>query len=371
MKTKFLNVFDPLKNERVEIMDQDGKIVNPKLMPKLKDDQILEAYKIMNLSRRQDEFQNKAQRQGRLLSFLSSTGQEASEVGYAFAMIRGKDWLVPGYRNNAAWLTAGMPMRNIMLYWMGNEYGAQSPEGVNLLPPNIIIGSQYSHATGIAFAEKYKQTGGVTLTTTGDGGMSEGETYEAMNFAKLHELPVVFICENNKWAISTPYAKSTKSLNIAVKGIATGIPSIKVDGNDFFAVFAVSQEAIEFARSGNGPVLLELDTYRLGAHSSSDNPKIYRPEEEFQAALLRDPLIRMKNYIIEKGIWDDKKQEDLDKEQDELISNEFNYAEANKDYPLEDVFNFVYESKTSELEEQYNQAKEFYEKYPDAKGGHH
>ncbi|AKU79704.1 pyruvate dehydrogenase (acetyl-transferring) E1 component subunit alpha [Spiroplasma turonicum] len=371
MKTKFLNVFDPLKNQRVELMDKNGKVLNEKLMPKLSDKQVIEAYKLMNLSRRQDEFQNKVQRQGRLLSFLSSTGQEASEVGYAYPLIKGKDWFVPGYRNNAAWLTVGMPMRNIMLYWMGNEYGSKSPEGVNSLPPNIIIGSQYSHATGIAFAEKFKKTGGVALTTTGDGGMSEGETYEAMNFAKLHELPVIFVCENNKWAISTPYAKSTKAINIAVKGIGVGVPSIKVDGNDFFAVYAVVEEALDYARNGNGPVLIECDTYRLGAHSSSDNPKIYRPEDEFQDALTKDPLIRIKNYLINKGVWDDKKQEKLDKEQDEFISNEFDYAEKNKNYPLEDVFNFIYAEKTPELEEQYKEAKEFFEKYPEAKGGHH
>ncbi|AKX34089.1 pyruvate dehydrogenase E1 component subunit alpha [Spiroplasma litorale] len=371
MKTKFLNNFDPLKNERVEIMDQNGKIINPKLMPNIKDTQILEAYKIMNLSRRQDDFQNKVQRQGRLLSFLSSTGQEACEVGYTFPMIKGKDWLVPGYRNNAAWLTAGMPMRNIMLYWMGNEYGAKSPDGINLLPPNIIIGSQFSHASGIAFAEKYKKSGGVVITTTGDGGMSEGETYEAMNFAKLHELPVIFISENNKWAISTPYSKSTKSINIAVKGIGVGIPSIKVDGNDFLACYGVVSEALEYSRNGNGPILIEFDTYRLGAHSSSDNPKIYRPEEEFQEALKRDPLIRMKNYLIEIGLWDEKKQEKLDKKQDETIAAEFEYAEKNKDYPLEDVFNYIYSEKTPELNDQYKEAKDFFDKYPDAKGGHH
>ncbi|ASP28205.1 pyruvate dehydrogenase E1 component subunit alpha [Spiroplasma corruscae] len=372
MKTKFLNVFDPLKNQRVEIMDKTGKIINPKLMPDIKDAKLLEAYKLMNLSRRQDDYQNKLQRQGRLLSFLSSTGQEATEVGYTLPLIKGKDWFVPGYRNNAAWLTMGMPMRNIMLYWMGNEYGAKSPDGVNMLPPNIIIGSQYSHAAGIAFAEKYRKTNAVTVTSTGDGGMSEGETYEAMNFAKLHELPVLFVCENNKWAISTPYSKSTKALNIAVKGIASGVPSIKVDGNDFLAVYSVVSEAIEFIRSGNGPVLIEFDTYRLGAHSSSDNPKIYRPEEEFQEALTRDPLIRMKNYLIENKGWTEKKQEKLDKEQDEFIKAEFEYAEANKAYPLEDVFNYVYAEKTPELEEQYKEAKEFFEKYPDVlKGGHH
>ncbi|AGR41624.1 pyruvate dehydrogenase (acetyl-transferring) E1 component subunit alpha [Spiroplasma taiwanense] len=368
---KFIGKFDPLKNEIVEIMDKNGKIINESLMPKISDKELIEAYKLMNLSRRQDDFQNKAQRQGRLLSFLSSTGQEASEIGFTLPLIKGKDWFVSGYRNNAAWLTVGMPMKNIMLYWMGNEYGGRSPEGVNSLPPNIIIGSQYSQATGIAFAEKYKKTGGVAVTTTGDGGMSEGETYEAMNFAKLHELPVIFICENNKWAISTPYKKSTKSLNIAVKGIASGVPSIKVDGNDFLAVYAVASEAIEYARKGNGPVFIECDTYRLGAHSSSDNPLIYRPQNEFDEALTKDPLIRLKQYLINKKSWDDKKQEKLDNEQDTFIRSEFDWAEANKDYPIEDIFDYQFAKKTPDLEKQYKEAKAFFEAHPEAKGGHH
>ncbi|ATZ18933.1 pyruvate dehydrogenase E1 component subunit alpha [Williamsoniiplasma somnilux] len=369
---KYINKFDPLKNERVEIMDAKGKIINPKLMPEIDNDKLIEAYKLMNLSRRQDDFQNKAQRQGRLLSFLSSTGQEASEVGYAMNLIKGKDWFVSGYRNNAAWLTVGMPIRNIMLYWAGNEFGARSPEGVNSLPPNIVIGSQYSQATGLAFAEKYNKRDGIVLTTTGDGGTSEGEVYEAMNFAKLHEVPCIFVVENNKWAISTPVFQATKSLNFAVKGIAVGMPSIKVDGNDFLAVYGVFKEAAEWVRKGNGPILVECDTYRLGAHSSSDNPDIYRSPEEFEAAKLRDPLIRMKQYLKDQKLWDDKKQTKLDEEQDAFVAAEFEWMEKNKNYGLEDIFNYTYEEMDNDLKEQYSEAKAFFEKYPESKdGGHH
>ena len=367
----YINKFDPTQDQEVKILNEQGEVIDEKLLPKIDKKVLLEAYQLMNLSRRQDDFQNKAQRQGRLLSFLSSTGQEACEAAYSMVMIKGKDWLAPGYRNNTAWLGAGMPMRNIMLYWMGNEFGGQSPKGINLLPPNIIIGSQYSQATGIAFAEKYKKTGGVALSTTGDGGMSEGEVYESMNFAKLHELPVIFICENNKWAISTPVVKSTKSLNAAIKAVAVGMASIKVDGNDFLACYAVMQEAMEFARSGQGPLLIEFNTYRLGAHSSSDNPDIYRPKDEFEAAQGRDPLIRFKNYLIKQKLWDEKKQVALDEEQDLFIRAEFDYAEANKNYPLEDVFNYIYAEKTPELEEQYQEAAKFFQQYPEAKGGHH
>ncbi|WP_339022333.1 thiamine pyrophosphate-dependent dehydrogenase E1 component subunit alpha [Spiroplasma endosymbiont of Crioceris asparagi] len=371
METKYLFKYDPLKNEEVKMLDRNGKIIcDAAILPKISKTELLKAYKLMNLSRRQDDFQNKVQRQGRLLSFLSSTGQEAAEVGYAINLVQGQDWFACGYRNNAAWLTVGMPMKNIMLYWMGNEIGGQSPKGVNSLPPNIIIGSQFSQATGIAFAEKYRKSKAVTLTTTGDGGMSEGETYEAMNFAKLHELPVVFVCENNKWAISTPYAKSTKALNVAVKGIATGTPSIKVDGNDFLACYAVSKECIEYVRNGNGPVLIEFDTYRLGAHSSSDNPDVYRPKPEFAEAQKNDPLIRFKKYLESLKYWDDNQQQALDKEQDEFIHKQFELAEAEKDYPLENVFDFIYEKKTPELEEQLHEAQAFFKTHPRVKGGH-
>ncbi|ENY68727.1 Pyruvate dehydrogenase E1 subunit alpha [Metamycoplasma auris 15026] len=368
---KYLGKFSPIKDEKVCVMDKDGKIINPKLMPQISDEELIDAYKMMNLSRRQDIYQNTMQRQGRLLSFLSSTGQEACEVAYINALNKKLDFFASGYRNSAAWLAMGQLPRNIMLYWVGNEMGGKAPDGINCLPPNIVIGSQYSQAAGIAFGEKHKKTGGVALTTTGDGGTSEGETYEAMNFAKIHELPCIFVVENNKWAISTSLSEQTKSLNFAIKALATGMPSIKVDGNDYLACIGVFKEVIEYARSGNGPVLVECDTYRLGAHSSSDNPDAYRPKGEFEEMKLYDPLIRMKNYLIDKQIWSEEKQTQLDAEQDEFIASEFAWVEKNKDYGLEDIFKYQYDKFDLFLEEQYKEAKEFFDKNPDAKGGHH
>lgn len=368
----YLGKFDPLKDECVRVMDKDGNIINPKLMPKISPEEVLEAYKIMNLSRRQDIYQNTMQRQGRLLSFLSSTGQEVCEVAYINALNKKTDHFASGYRNNAAWIAMGQKIRNIMLYWAGNELGAKSPDGVNSLPPNIVIGSQYSQATGIAFAEKYRKSGGVVVTTTGDGGTSEGETYEAMNFAKLHEVPVVFVCENNQWAISTARKEQTKSLNFAVKAIATGTPSIKVDGNDYLACIGVFKEVVEYVRNGNGPVFVECETYRLGAHSSSDNPDVYRPKGEFEAMQAYDPLVRLKKWLIENKVWSDKQQEELDAEHDKLVAAEFAWVEENKNYGLEEIFKYQYAEMDLFLKEQYEEAKAFFEKYPDAaKGGHH
>ncbi|WP_025250791.1 pyruvate dehydrogenase (acetyl-transferring) E1 component subunit alpha [Spiroplasma sabaudiense] len=368
---KFFEKYDSFKNQRVEILNEEGNVIHEELRSKeLTDEKVLEAYKIMNLSRNQDDYQNKMQRLGKMLSFLSSTGQEATEVGYAMQVKKGADWFVGAYRNNAAWLTAGIPMRNIMLYWAGNETGNIAPEGINVLPVNIPIATQYSQASGIAFAEKYKKTKNVVLTTTGDGGTSEGEFYEAMNFAKLHEVPCVFMVENNKWAISTPRSKATKALNFAIKGVSVGIRNVIVDGNDLFAVYSVVEEAIKLAREGKGPSLIEFDTYRLGAHSSSDDPKVYRPEKEFQEALTRDPLIRTKKYLISKKIWSDDLQKKLDLEQQEFIKKEFEWVLANNKVELEDIFKYNFETMPDLLKEQYEEAKAHFDKHGYERGGH-
>lgn len=361
--------FNSLNNEMVKIIDKDGNIINKHLMPDISDINIIKAYKLMCLSRKQDEFQNKMQRQGRMLSFLGSTGQEAAEVAYGIQIIQGKDWFSPAYRNNAAWLATGVPMRNIMMYWCGNEIGSKMPEYIKTLPINIPIGTQYSHATGLGFAEKYNNTNGVVITTIGDGGSSEGEFYEAINFGKLHEVPVIYIVENNQWAISTPRYKATKSINFAIKAAAVGVRNILVDGNDFFAVYGVVKEAIKLARMGKGPSLIECHTYRLGAHSSSDDPKVYRPEKEFQEALLYDPLIRIKSYLINKRIWSNEMQKKLDLEQNEFIKNEFSWVEKNNIVDLRDIFQYTYFKMPDILEEQYQEAKEFFIKFP-SKGGH-
>ncbi|WP_338983725.1 thiamine pyrophosphate-dependent dehydrogenase E1 component subunit alpha [Spiroplasma endosymbiont of Othius punctulatus] len=371
MSYKYLNQFNPFKNESVKVMDKDGNIINKSLMPEVSDEELLEAYKMMNKSRMLDVYQNKMQRQGRLLSFLTSTGQEACEVAYINALDKKTDHYAPGYRNSAAWLTMGQEIRNIMLYWSGNEAGGRAPDGVNLLPPNIVIGTQFSLATGLAFAKKYFGENGIAVTSTGDGGMSEGETYEAMNFAKLHELPIIFISENNKWSISTPTHEQTKSINMAVKAVATAIPSIKVDGNDYLASFGVMQEVVQYVRSGGGPFFVEFDTYRLGAHSSSDSPDSYRPKGEYEEHVPYDPLIRVKAYLIKKGIWDENKQTSLDEEQTQLMAEEFKWVEANKNYGIEDIFKYQFAELEDDHKEQLAEAKEFFAKHPNSIGGHH
>lgn len=366
----YFDKFDSSKNEILKIMDENGNFVNLNLIPKISDYDVLMAYKLMCLSRNQDNFQNKIQRQGRMLSFLSSTGQEATEVAYGMQIIKGKDWFSSAYRNNAAWLATGVPMRNIMLYWCGNEIGSKMPEGIKTLPINIPIATQYSHATGLAFSEKYNKRDGVVITTIGDGGTSEGEFYESINFAKLYDVPVIFIIENNKYAISTPSYKATKSVNFAIKGVALGIRNILVDGNDFFSVYAAVEEAINFARKGKGPSLIECNTYRIGAHSSADDPTVYRNEELHKKELKKDPLIRLKNYLIKQKKWSEKEQEKLDYEQNKYIKDEFEWVEKNNIVTIHDIFNFNYFEMSKLLEEQYKEAELFFKKYPIKRGQH-
>lgn len=354
--------YDPLKKQMFQVMDEKGKIVNPEYMGKLSDQQVLEAYKIMNLSRVQDKKQSQWQRQGLLLSFLTSTGQEACEVGYALNLKRGVDWFAPAYRNNAALLATGVPMRNLMLYWCGNEKGMLMPEDVKVLPINIPIGTQYSHATGLAFAEKYKNGKGIALSTIGDGGTSEGEFYEALNFAQLHNLPAIFIIENNQYAISTPRTKASSTQTLAQKSIAVAMRGLQVDGNDFFAVYATVNEAAELARSGKGPSLIECVTYRQGPHSSSDDPTVYRDEEQYQAWLKKDPLIRLKAYLIEKKLWSEKQQVQLEQEQEQFVTDEFEAANINNITDLKEVFDYQYDQWPEQLTQQYVDAQNFWNK---------
>ncbi len=358
-KYKYFNKFDSLKNEQVQILDDTGKVIHPELMPDISDEELIKAYKLMCLSRMQDFWQNKFQRQGRMLSFLSSTGQEACEVAYGMQLIPGVDWASLAYRNNAAWLASGVPMESIILYWLGNEKGCKMPEEINVLPVNIPIATQYSHAVGIAFAQKFLNKKGLCVTTTGDGGSSEGEFYEAMNFGKLHEVPCLFIVEDNKYAISTPCALSTKATNYAVKAISCGIINIRVDGNDFLASYAVVKEAYEAIRAGLGPHFIEFNTYRLGPHSSSDDPTIYRPKEELEEWQKKDPLVRLKNYLIDKKIWTEEEQAELDKTQKKLVQTTMKKVEADCDVTPEEVFEYTYEEMTPILKEQLAELKSF------------
>lgn len=341
---------------------------------------LLQAYQWMTLSRMQEKLQlemnyvkdekgevllinGQPKLIGKVINFLGSSGQEATEVAYALNIRKGIDWLVPAYRNNAAWITAGYPIEKIIQYWLGNEMGSQVPKAVNILPVNIPIGTQYSHAAGLALAEKYKKGDGVIFTTVGDGGTSEGEVFEAMNFAAIHKLPIVFFIENNQWSLDTPTKKATMSPTFAQKGSAVGIPNIRVDGNDFFAVYHATNVAIARAKNKQGPSLIEAITYRQLAHSAFDIKKDYFTEADYQVEkewLAKDPIVRIKAYLENNKLWDEAKEKMLLENHKQKITEAINWAKANSAVSIDEIFDYTYEELPAKLAEQKAEAKNYF-----------
>lgn len=352
--------YNPLENPMYQIMDKSGEIIKNEDMPALTDDELLYLYKTMLYVRIIDERALSYQRQGRMLTYAPNTGQEAAQIGSAYAMEDG-DWLVPAFRELGSWLIRGVPLENIYLYWYGNEWGSHMPEGVRVLPVSIPIGSQYQHAAGIGMANNIKGEKDVAVTYIGDGGTSHGDFHEGLNFAAVYKSPVVFIIQNNQYAISVPRKHQTASPTLAQKAIAYGMPGILVDGNDIFAMYVATKEAIKRARNGEGPTLIEAYTYRFGPHTTSDDPTKYRKDEEVESWRDKDPIARFKQYLLNRGLITEEWEENTKKELDAKVVAIFEDMEKNSTYELEDIFKYHYETMPPHLEEQLNEYKAFLE----------
>lgn len=350
------DVYDPLKKKMFQILDQEGVVVNSKDEPEIPKDVLLKMYQTMTLGRIADLKAVQFQRQGRLLTYAPNVGQEAAQIG-PMAASTDRDWLVLAFREFNAMLYKGVTLEQYFLYWFGNEQGSHFNDGVKVLPVNIPIGSQISHAAGLAYAAKIQKKDEVAFVYIGDGGTSHGEFHEGLNFGAVYSAPMIVIIQNNQWAISTPRAKATKAETLAQKAIAYGIPGIQVDGNDVLAMYVAAQEAIKLAKSGKGPVLIEAVTYRIGAHTTSDNPKIYRSDEEVEAWAKKDPLKRFKNYLLNKGIITEDSDVKLNETYNQLVLDTFKKVEDSGFETLEEVFEHTYEKLTPQLKEQYELLK--------------
>ncbi|HEX4125423.1 MAG TPA: pyruvate dehydrogenase (acetyl-transferring) E1 component subunit alpha [Tepidisphaeraceae bacterium] len=292
----------------LQILDESGKI-DPDLSEGiLPDSEIEKLYEQMILCREFDETGFKLQRSGRMGTFPPNKGAEAASLGAAQALRKGIDYIVPYYRENPAMFLHGLPMHYILLHWMGDERGNAIPRKLAMNPICVAIGAQCLHAVGIAWAFKLRKEDRVVLCFLGDGATSTGDFHEAMNFASLMNVPVIFLCVNNQWAISVPCCKQTASKTFAQKALAYGMPTIQVDGNDLLAVNKSTREAVERARGGEGPSFIEAVTYRLGDHTTADDARRYRPQDQFDMALANDPLLRTRKYLECRGLWDDEKQ---------------------------------------------------------------
>ncbi|MDQ0220640.1 pyruvate dehydrogenase (acetyl-transferring) E1 component subunit alpha [Peribacillus cavernae] len=335
-----------------QLLNEGGKLVGEK--PDIPDDKLLQLYKQMIFSRVFDERALKLQRQGRIGTYAPFTGQEAAQVGSAAALDKG-DWVFPSYREVAVSLVRGVPASQSLLYTMGHHSGSGDPDA-HMFPVQIIIASQTLHAVGSAWASKYKKEKQVSVAYLGDGATSEGDFHEALNFAGVNSLPVIFFVQNNQWAISVPLSSQTASKSIAQKGIAYGLTSIQVDGNDVLAVYETMKKAVQLAKEGK-PILIEAVTYRQGPHTTADDPTKYRTKEELSAWKQKDPLLRMKHYLIHNHLWNETQEEEETAIAEQKMTEAYQTAIQTPRSGLDDIFQNVYHKKTSNLEEQQNSSK--------------
>jgi 2-oxoisovalerate dehydrogenase E1 component alpha subunit len=304
-------------------------------------DDLLEMYRLMAVARAVDERMWILNRAGKIPFVISGQGHEGAQVGIAYGLRKGHDWMVPYYRSVASLITFGMSPREIMLaqFARGNDPssgGRQMPGHYGIAERNILsvsspVATQVLHATGIAYASKLRGTGQVAITYLGEGSSNQGDFHEALNFAGIHRLPVVFVVENNGYAISVPTALQSAVEDIAIRAVGYAMPGVIVDGSDVLDAYAKGHEAIERARRGEGPTLIEAKVLRLTAHSSDDQQTKYRPAEEIEAMKGSDPLPRFRDQLREAGILGDEEEHRLFEEQRQLVEDATDWAEAQPD----------------------------------------
>jgi pyruvate dehydrogenase E1 component alpha subunit len=302
-------------------------------------------YADMVEARTYDEKSMAMQRQGRLATYAPFRGQEAAQIGAA-AALHEDDWVVGTYRDAALNWRAGYPWRLLVLGRTGDERGGESPEGVNVLPPSITVGGHMIHAVGLAWAEKLQGSERIALTSFGDGATSEGDFHEAMNIAAVFATPTVFLCQNNGYAISYPTAEQTKSKTIAAKAEGYGMPGVRVDGNDVVGVLVAVREAADRARKGEGPSLIEAVTYRMGPHTTADDPTRYRDEAESRDWEDRDPLLRVRRLLEKAGGWTDEWQAELEKAASRAIEEAVEWAEDVPEPTFEQMMGRVFAERS-------------------------
>ncbi|NGM80986.1 pyruvate dehydrogenase (acetyl-transferring) E1 component subunit alpha [Paenibacillus sp. 7124] len=337
--------------EALSVLSPAGEVINKDKMPELTDDQLKEIAYRMIFTRTWDDRAVNLGRQGRLGFYAPTSGQEATMVGSEFALEK-EDFVCPGYRDIPQLVWHGLPLHQAFLYSRGHQHGGEIPEDVSVLPPQIIIGAQILHAVGIAMGFKLKNQKNVAITYTGDGGSSEGDFYEGLNFAGRFKLPVIFFVQNNGYAITTPFAKQTAAKSIAHKAVAAGITGVKVDGMDIFAVIQAVKEAAERARNGEGATLIEAVTYRFRPHSLSDDASKYRTKEEEGEWNEKDPIARVVKYLESKGLWSDEDTQRAKDEAKAKVNEEIKLAEKTEKMTISGLIDSMFEKTPKDLEEQ-------------------
>lgn len=328
------------ETEMYQVLSPEGK-ADKKALKDLSEDLIHEMYRLMVLTRRWNSKALSLQRQGRMGTLASIRGQEAATVGMGFAM-GPDDWFAPAFREYGAQFARGVKPVDLYRYWAGIEDGAKPPEDSKVLPICITVGSHLLHAAGIAMGAKIKGEKIAVLSSSGDGSTSQGDFHEALNFAGVFKLPVVFAIQNNHWAISVPVEKQTASETFGEKACAYGIKGEIVDGNDVFGVYLKVKELLDAARENHEPALVELVTYRMDDHTTSDDASRYRTEEMVEPWRDKDPIDRVRKYLIEQTDWDEKKDEELADECDKEVESYVKEFEDSPSPEPSEIFDHMY-----------------------------
>ncbi|MFQ5428575.1 MAG: pyruvate dehydrogenase (acetyl-transferring) E1 component subunit alpha [Thermodesulfobacteriota bacterium] len=310
----------------LQILDESGK-ADTTLLPELSTEEFLTAYHAMILSRTFNRMALALQREGRLGTYASILGQEASETGSALAL-EADDWIFPSFRETGVYISRGYPLWLMLRYWHGDERGMEAPEGQNIFPMSVPVGTQITHAVGAAMAMRIRGDKNVAVTYFGDGGSSRGDFHEGLNLAGVFKAPVIFLCQNNQWAISVPRERQTLAETIAQRAAGYGIPGIQVDGNDVLAVYSATAKAVIRARAGEGPTLIECFTYRLDDHTTADDSSRYRTDEEVEEWQKKEPLIRYRKFLYNRGILNEKLEKKIATESEEAVKAAVKEAEA-------------------------------------------
>jgi 2-oxoisovalerate dehydrogenase E1 component subunit alpha len=321
----------------------------------LSDEQALRIYEVMRLARAVDERMWLINRQGRAPFVISCQGQEGAQVGTAAALRPGSDWVAPYYRDAGVILWFGMTARDQMLSFFArredpNSAGRQMPghfgsRRLHILTGGSPVATQLLHAAGLALASKQRKEDAVTAVYFGEGSASQGDTHEAMNFAGIHKLGLIFVCENNGYAISVPQSRQMAIQDLADRAAGYGFPGVVVDGNDVLACYEVTRQAVERARRGEGPTLIEAKTYRFTAHSSDDDDKRYRQPDEVATWRQKDPIQRYASYLRDAGTLTDATENAISERVNQQVDDATEYAEQAADPTPDDLTTFVYKQE--------------------------
>ncbi|MCF6136939.1 pyruvate dehydrogenase (acetyl-transferring) E1 component subunit alpha [Pseudalkalibacillus berkeleyi] len=357
MGTKTLSQIEE-EFETFQILNEEGEIVNKDAMPDLSDEDLQELMTRMVYTRIWDQRAISLNRQGRLGFYAPVAGQEASMLGSQYALDK-EDFILPGYRDVPQIVYHGLPLYQAFLFSRGHFQGNQVPEGVNVIAPQIIIGAQITQTAGVALGLKKRGKKNVAITYTGDGGASQGDFYEGINFAGAFNAPALFVVQNNRFAISVPVEKQSAAKTIAQKAVAAGIHGVQVDGMDVLAVYAVTKQARERALNEEGPSLIETLTYRYGPHTmAGDDPTRYRTEDMDNEWEKKDPLVRFRKFLEGKDLWSEDKENEVVEKAKEDIKAAIKKADDAPKQKVTDLIDIMYEELPKNLQEQMEEYKE-------------